>query len=77
MSHDNQTMIIIVNNPKDNMNSTSHIKRQLESIRKLRNSRVKVLNYAHMSKNLAYQFRKGLSRNVIDGALREVSLILT
>jgi hypothetical protein len=58
------------------MKSTRHIKRWLKSVIKLRNSRVIPLVYAHVSKNLACQFRKGLPRNVIDGASREMSLIL-
>ena len=67
MNCDNQTVIIKVN-------SSRHVKRQLKSVRKLRNSRVIALDYVHTSKNLADQFTKGPSRNVIDGALREMGL---
>jgi hypothetical protein len=74
MNCDNQTMIIKVNSSRDNMKSTRHVKRQLKSVRKLKNSRVIVLDYVYTSKNLADQFTKGLLRNVIDGALRELSL---
>ena len=74
INYDNQTMIIKVNSSRDNMKSTRHVKRRLKSIRKLRNSRVIALDYDHISKNLADQFTKGLSRNVIDGALREMGL---
>ena len=58
----------------DNMKSTRHVKRRLKSVRKLRNSRVIGLDYVHTSKNLADQFTKGLSRNVIDSAASEMGL---
>jgi len=74
MNCDNQTMITKVNSSKDNMKSTRHVKRRLKSIRKLRNSGVIALDYVHTSKNLANQFIKGLSRNVIDSALSEMGL---
>jgi hypothetical protein len=74
MNCDNQTVIIKVNSSKDNVKSTRHVKRRLKSIRKLRNSRVIALDYINMSKNLADQFTKGLSRNVIEGASRELGL---
>jgi hypothetical protein len=65
MNCDNQTVIVKVNTYKDNMTSTRHVKRRLRSVRKLRNSRVIALDYVNTSKNLADQFTKGLSRNVI------------
>ena len=74
MNCDNQTVIIKVNSSKDNMKSTRHVKRRLKSIRKLRNSGVIALDYVHTSKNLADQFTKDLSRNVIEGASREMGL---
>ena len=74
MNCDNQTVIIKVNSSRDNMKSTRYVKRRLKSIKKLRNSRVIALDYVHISKNLADQFTKGLSRNVIDGASREMGL---
>jgi len=74
MNCDNQTVITKVNSSKDNMKSTRHVKRRLKTVRKLRNSRVIALDYVHTSKNLADQFTKGLSRNVIEGASRELGL---
>jgi hypothetical protein len=74
MNCDNQTVIIKINSSKDNMKSTRHIKRSLKFVRKLRNSEVIVLDYVHTSKNLADQFTKGLSRNVIDSASSEMGL---
>ena len=74
MNCDNQTVIIKVNSSKDNMKSTRHVKRRLKFVRKLRNSRVITLDYVNTSKNLADQFTKGLSRNVIEGASRELGL---
>ena len=74
MNYDNQTVITKVNSSKDNMKSTRHVKRRLKSVRKLRNSRVIALDYVHTSKNLADQFTKGLSRNMIDSASSEMDL---
>ena len=74
MNCDNETVIIKVNSSKDNMKSTRHVKRWLKFVRKLRNSRVITLDYVNTSKNLADQFTKGLSRNVIEGASRELGL---
>jgi hypothetical protein len=50
------------------------LKSSLKSVRKLRNSRVIELDYVPIAKNLAYQFTKGLSWNVINSASIEVSL---
>jgi hypothetical protein len=77
MNCDNQTLITKVNSSKDNMKSTRHVKRRLKSVKKLRNSGVIALDYVHTSKNLADQFTKGLSRNVIDSASSEMGLRLT
>jgi hypothetical protein len=74
MNCDNQTVIMKINNSKDNMKSTRHIKRRLKSARQLRNSRVIALDYVYTSKNLADQFTKGLSRSVIDSASSEMGL---
>ena len=74
MNCDNQTVIIKVNSSRDNMKSTRHVKRWLKSVRKLRNSGVIALDYVHTTKNLADQFTKGLSHNVIEGASRELGL---
>ena len=74
MNCDNQTVIIKVNSSKDNMKFTRHVKRRLKSVTKLRNSRVIALDYVHTSKNLADQFTKGLSRNVIDSTSSEIGL---
>jgi hypothetical protein len=51
MNCDNQTVITKVNNYRDNMKSTRHVKRRLKSARKLRNSGVIALDYVHTSKN--------------------------
>jgi hypothetical protein len=70
-------MIIKINSYKDNMKSTRYIKRHLKSVRKLRNSRVILLDYVHTSKILVDQFTKGLSRSVIDNASSEMDLTPT
>jgi hypothetical protein len=71
---DNQTMIIKVNSSKDNMKSSRHMKRRLQSVRKMRNSEVIALDNIQTSKILAGPFTKGLSRNVIDNTSREMGL---
>ena len=74
MNCDNHTIIIKVNSSRDNMKSTRHVKRRLKFVRKLRNSGVTALDYVHTSKNMADRFTKDLSRNVIEGASRELGL---
>lgn len=71
---DNQTVLTKVKSTKDNMKSRRHVKRRLKSVRKLRNSGVIVVDYVHTTKNLADPFTKGLSRNVIENASREMGL---
>ena len=70
-------MIVKVNSSKDNMKSSRHVEWLLKSFKKLRNSGVialVALEYAQTAKNLADQFTKGLSRNVIDKASTEFVL---
>jgi hypothetical protein len=74
MNCDNQTVITKVNSAKDNAKSTRHVKRRLKSVRKLRNSGVITVAYVQTDKNLAGPFTKGLSRNVIEIASREMGL---
>ena len=74
MNCNNQTVITKVNSSKDNMKFKRHVKRRLKSVRNLRNSGVIALDYIHTSNNLADQFTKGLSRNVIESASREMGL---
>ena len=74
MNCDNRTVIIKVNSSKDNMKSPRHVKRRLKSVRKMRNSRVIALDYIQTSKKRADPFTKGLSRNVIDNASREMGM---
>jgi hypothetical protein len=74
LNYDNETVIIKVNSSKDNMKSSRYVKRRLKSVRKIRNSRVIALDYIQTSKNLADSLTKGLSRNVIGNASREMGL---
>ena len=74
MNCDNQTVIVKVNSSKDNMKSSRHVKRWLKSVRKLINSGVIALDYVQMAKNLADQFTKALSRNVIGNASLELGM---
>jgi hypothetical protein len=74
MNFDNQMVIVKLDSSKGNMKLSRHIKRRLKSIRKMRNSGVITLDYIHTEKNLADPFTKGLSRNVIDVASKEMDL---
>jgi hypothetical protein len=74
MNRVNQTVIIKVNSSKDNTKSSRHVKKRLKSVRKMRNSRVIALDYIRTSKNLTDPFTKGLSRNVINNASKEMGL---
>ena len=74
MNCDNQTMITKVSSSRDNMKSSRHVQRRLKSVRKMRNFGVIALDYIQMSKNMADPFTKGLSRNVIDNASREMGM---
>jgi hypothetical protein len=70
MNRDNQTVIVKVDNSKDNIKSSRRVKRRLKFVRKMRNSEVITLNYIHTEKNMADPFTKGLSCNVMDAASR-------
>ena len=74
MNCDNQTVIAKAKSSMDNIKSTKHIRRRLKAIRKSRNFRVITLDFIQMAKNLADPFTKGLSRNVIDNASREMGM---
>jgi hypothetical protein len=74
MNCDNQMVIVKLDSSKDNMKSSRHIKRWLNSVRKMRNSGVIILYYIHTEKNLTNPFIKGLSHNVIYIASKEICL---
>jgi hypothetical protein len=74
MNCDNQTVIVKIKSAKDNAKSSRHVKRRLKSVRKLRNSEVISVTYISIEKNLADRFTKGLSRNVIENATREMGM---
>jgi hypothetical protein len=74
MNCGNQTVIVKIDSSKNNIKSSRHIKRQLKSIRKMRNSEVITLDYIQTNKNLADLFTKGLSYNVIDAASKKMCL---
>ena len=69
---DNQMVITKVKNSQDNMKSNKHVKCRLMSVRKLRSSRVIVVDYIQIAKNLADPFTKELSRTVIDNLSKEM-----
>lgn len=72
MNYDNQNVIVKVNSSKDNMKSSRHVKRRLKSVRKLKNSGVITLDYVPTIKIVADHFTKGLSRNMINYASKEM-----
>jgi hypothetical protein len=71
MNCNNQTVIVKIDNSKDNMKSSRHIKRRLNSVKKMRNSVIITLN---TEKNLTYPFTKGLLHNMIDTTFKDMSL---
>ncbi|WVZ58553.1 hypothetical protein U9M48_008818, partial [Paspalum notatum var. saurae] len=73
MNCDNQTAIAKVNSDKENAKSSRHVRRRVKSVRKMRHSGVISVTYIQTEKNLADPFTKGLSRNVIDIASREMA----
>jgi hypothetical protein len=52
MNCDNQIVMVKVNSSKDNMKSMMHEKWQLKYVKKQRNTKVIVLDYVHISRNL-------------------------
>jgi hypothetical protein len=74
MYGDNETIITKVISTKDNLKSPRQVKRRLKSVRKLRKSRVIAIDYVQTAKNLADPFTKGISRNMIDSASKEIGL---
>ncbi|WVZ83089.1 hypothetical protein U9M48_030269 [Paspalum notatum var. saurae] len=74
MNCDNQTAIAKVNSDKENAKSSRHVRRRVKSVRKMRHSGVISVTYIQTERNLADPFTKGLSRNVIDIASREMGL---
>jgi hypothetical protein len=71
---DNQSVITIVGNTKENAKFSRHVKRRIKSVRHLRNTREIIVEYINTARNLADPFTKGLARTVIDGASREMGL---
>ena len=74
MNCDNQTVIVKINSSKDNMKSSRHVMRRLKSVGKMRNSGLIALDYIQTSRNMSDPFTKGLSRNVIDNASKEMGM---
>jgi hypothetical protein len=71
---DNQSMITIVGNAKENAKFSRHVKQRIKSVRHLRNTREIVVEYINTAQNLADPFTKGLACVVIDEASRELGL---
>lgn len=71
---DNQSVITIVGNAKENAKFSRHVKRRIKSVRHLRNTGEVVVEYINTARNLADSFTNGLARAMIDEASREVGL---
>jgi hypothetical protein len=71
---DNQSVITIVDNVKENAKFSRHVKRRIKSVRHLRNIGEIVVEYINTTQNLADPFTKGLAHAVIDKASREIGL---
>ncbi|WVZ49238.1 hypothetical protein U9M48_000612 [Paspalum notatum var. saurae] len=67
------TAIAKVNSDKENAKSSRHVRRRVKSVRKMRHSGVISVTYIQTEKNW-HPFTKGLSRNVIDIASKEMGL---
>lgn len=67
MNRDDQMVITKVSSLKDNMKFSRHVKRWLKYVRKLRNSKVIVIDYI----NIENPSMEGLSRHVIYNACKE------
>jgi hypothetical protein len=71
---DNQSVITIVGNAKENVKFSRHVKRQIKLVRHLRNTGEIVVEYINTTQNLTDHFTKGLACDVIDKASREMGL---
>jgi hypothetical protein len=71
---DNQSVITIVGNAKENAKFSRHVKRCIKSVRHLRNTGEIIVEYINSARNLADPFTQGLACVVIDGASREMGL---
>ena len=69
---DDQSMLAQVMNTKDNSKSNKHIKHRLKSVRKMKNSGVIAVSYVRSESNLADPFTKGLPRNAISVASKNM-----
>jgi hypothetical protein len=74
LHYDNQSVITIVGNAKENSKFSKHVKRGIKSIRYLRNTGEIVVEYINTTQNLPDPFTKGLTCVVIDEASREMGL---
>jgi hypothetical protein len=71
---DNQSVITIVGNVKENAKFSRHVKRRIKSVRHLINTRENVVEYINTARNLVNPFTKGLVNAMIDEASREMGL---
>jgi hypothetical protein len=71
---DNQSVITIVGNAKENVKLSRHVKWRIKSVRHLRNTGEIVVEYINTTQNLTDPFTKGLARAVIDKGSREMRL---
>jgi hypothetical protein len=71
---DNQSVITIIGNTKENAKFSRHVKRRIKSVRHLRNTDEITLEYINTTQNFTDPFTKGLTRVVIDKASREMGL---
>jgi hypothetical protein len=71
---DNESVITIVINAKENLKSTRHVKRRIKIVRHLRHTCVIDVEYINTSRNLADPFTKGLARAVIDETSKKMGL---
>jgi hypothetical protein len=71
---DNQSVVTIVGNAKENAKFSRHVKRRTKLVKHLRNTGEIIVEYINTTQNLADPFTKGLAHAVIDEASREMGL---
>jgi hypothetical protein len=65
---DNESVIMIIGSPKENLKSMRHVKWRIKTVRHLRHTSVIAMEYINTIGNLVGPFTKGLAHVVIDDA---------
>jgi hypothetical protein len=74
LRYDNESVITIVGNAKENLMCMRHAKRWIKTMRHLRHAGAITVEYINTSRNLAGPFTKGLACSMIDEASKQMGL---